>query len=128
MNFITRIMLCFIFILLAGCAHYDAFMKRSHEQAGCKASCQHRLMLCTKTCHNSCAECCLVANQRAASDYSHYIERKNIQGENGVRRLNSYRDLLQCRKTTCECPTDYRICIQSCSGKIPKRLQVAPAC
>ena len=69
-----------------------------------------------------------MANQRAAREYSHYKNQQKIQGIGIVRQVNSYRDLLQCRKTTCECPTDYQTCIQTCTGKIPKRLQVAPSC
>jgi len=128
MNYFARIMFCCIINLLTGCASYDGFIKHSHERAACKSTCQQRLMVCNKICDNSCPNCCLSANQRAAREYSHYKHQQSIQGNSIVRRLNSYRDPLQCRKTTCECPTDYRTCIQTCAGKIPKRLQVAPDC
>lgn len=121
MNFFVRIVCCcFVIISLTSCV--------SSEQTACKIVCQQRLQVCTQSCHNNCPECCLVANQRAARDYRHYQHQQNIQGQNVVRRLNSYRDPLQCHKTTCECPTDYRICIQSCTGKMPKRLIEAPVC
>lgn len=128
MNFFARIMLCCIVVLFAGCASYESFIKHSHERATCKSTCQQRLMACNKTCDNSCPLCCLSANQRAARDYDHYKHQQTIQGVATVRQLKSYRDPLQCRKTTCACPTDYRTCIQTCTGKIPKRLQVAPYC
>lgn len=128
MSFFTRLMLCCMIALITSCASYERLMTHSHERAVCKASCQQRQMACNKTCENNCPNCCLIANQRAARDYQHYKKRQKIQGYGVVRQLNSYRDPLQCRKTTCECPTDYRTCIQTCTGKIPKRLQVAPSC
>lgn len=128
MNYFSRIMLCSIVVLLTGCASYAGFIKHSHERAACKTTCQQRLMLCNQSCNNSCPGCCLSANQRAAREYNHYKHQQIIQGKSMVRQVNSYRDPLQCRKTTCECPTDYRTCIQTCAGKIPKRLQVAPGC
>jgi len=128
MNYFARTMLCCIAILLSGCASYESYIKHSGERAACHSTCQQRLMVCNKTCVNSCPACCLSANQRAAREYSHYKKQQSIQGNGIIRQLDSYRDPLQCRKTTCECPTDYRTCIQTCTGKFPKRLQVAPSC
>jgi hypothetical protein len=124
MTFIVRGLFCFMFFLLSGCGavnHYQA-------QLTCKATCQERFIACNKTCDNSCSGCCQASNQRTAREYDHYLKQQAIQGKAVVRELNSYRDPLQCRKTTCECPTDYRTCIQTCSGKVPKKLQMAPAC
>lgn len=128
MNVLVRIMLCCFAIQVAGCAHYKSYVKSSHEQYMCKVTCKQGLVTCMNVCHDNCPQCCLSAKQRTARDYNHYVEQKIIQGEPIVRRLNSYRDPLQCRKTSCDCPTDYRVCIQTCTGTIPKRLQVAPTC
>lgn len=124
MNFFVRIICCCMTILLSGCG----LINHSPEQMACKTSCQQRLMACNKTCNNSCSKCCLSSTQRAVRGYQYYKYQQDIQGLPVIRQLNSYRDPLQCRKTTCECPTDYRTCIQTCAGKIPKRLQVAPVC
>ncbi len=124
MNILSRIVLCCV-IFITGCTGY---MKQAHERAVCKQSCQIRLLQCNKACINNCPHCCLSANQRTARSYQHYLHQQDVQGIQDMRELNSYRDPLQCRKTNCDCPTDYRTCIQTCTGKIPKRLQKAPVC
>ena len=128
MNFFTRMLFCSFFFLLSGCASYNSYVQHAREQAVCKRDCQARLMACNKVCDDSCPGCCRSALQRTERDYNHYVNEQTIKGCGIVRELNSYRDPLQCRKTTCECPTDYRTCLQACKHKIPKRLQVAPSC
>ncbi len=113
-----------VMCLLVGCmsnADFDAMRV-------CKASCQQRLNVCNNACFNSCARCSARANSGAALRYNEYKQEQCLQGKEVVRELKSYRDPLQCRKTTCECSVDYRACAQSCSGKIPKRLEKSPAC
>ncbi|MFC3907712.1 acyltransferase [Legionella dresdenensis] len=94
----------------------------------CQASCQKKAEACHKTCRNSCALCTIHANRKAAVNYSEYVHERTVKGEVIARQLQSYRDPLQCRKTTCSCPADYQVCMQSCGGVVHKSLMVAPVC
>lgn len=128
MPILARILFCCVVTVLVGCASYDSSVKRLNERIACKTTCYQRLDECNKTCHNSCRQCTEWNNFITAKRYQHYKDQQCIKGEIIMRDLNSYRDPLQCCKTTCECPTDFRVCVKSCSGKIPKRLQAVPAC
>ena len=121
-----RMLACSVagFSLLVGCMSNANFNAR----VACKASCQERFNACNAVCQNGCKQCAARADNEAAWHYHEYKQEQCVQGREVVRELKSYRDPLQCRKTTCECPTDYRACAAACSGKIPKRLVKAPAC
>ena len=112
------------FILLPGCVSH----KDKHEAAQCKYTCQQKLNSCQKVCQNNTIHCITLANDHALKSYHSYKKQQCVQGKPVVRELQSYRDPLQCRKTTCDCNTDYRVCTQACTGLIHKRLQVAPTC
>jgi hypothetical protein len=45
-----------------------------------------------------------------------------------MRGLKSYHDPLQCRKVTCNCPSDFITCNQGCTGVIQKKLRSVPYC
>ena len=128
MKTILRVMFSCLVMLLTSCVSYNAYITHINKRIACNRACQQRLTVCNKQCDNSCFNCCLIANQRAARDYERYKDQQRIQGSVIIRQLNAYRDPLQCRKTTCECVTDYRTCRQTCTGKNPKQLQVAPDC
>lgn len=124
----NRLIIYFAIILLCSCASYHTLLKPSQEQKTCKLSCQARMKQCSQRCHDNCPNCCVGANQRAIRHYDLYKHQQTVQGKIVALELKSYRDPLQCRKITCDCPADYRVCIQSCTGKIRKRLQVVPPC
>lgn len=128
MSILVRILLCSMIALIVSCTSYENSVKHYNERVACKTMCYQHLDACTKTCNNSCKQCTAWSKFVAAKRYQNYTHQQSIKGEIVVRDLNSYRDPLQCGKTTCECPTDFRVCVKSCSGKIPKRLQAAPAC
>lgn len=96
--------------------------------AACKKSCQESYHQCRKVCHNSCRNCAAYEQQVTAKHYRNYTHEQCVEGGFVIRQLNSYRDPLKCRKTTCDCEADYQICSQACSGIIHKYLQVAPTC
>lgn len=124
----TRIVLCAAMIVLAACATRPISLQSAQEQAACKKNCIERLKVCSQVCDNSCQKCSLAANCSAARNYSRYKHEQYVQGGIIARELKSYRDPLQCRKTTCNCTADFNVCTQSCTGLIHKRLQVGPAC
>lgn len=120
MNTGMRVILLCLFLLPAACVHYIS--------PSCRAVCDQRVDTCHLTCRNSCPQCNAFANQRAAKYFTEFEREKIIEGKTVTRELKSYRDPLQCRKTTCNCQADYQICMQGCGGVIYKSLQVAPVC
>lgn len=128
MHHLFKLIMCSILILITGCTSYNSYVQEKRQQAVCKEACHARMRVCTQTCYNSCQLCSARANFSAEMDYDKYKQQQRIQGEPVIRSLKSYRDSLQCRKTTCECTVDHNVCLQACTHKLPKRLQVAPVC
>ncbi len=129
MNVIMRLLMCCATLLIMmSCTvlHNKALKIASTNQ--CKSLCFERFDSCKKSCRDSCPNCSLSAYQRAAMNYTKYVHEQKVEGQIIARELNSYRDPLQCRKTTCNCLADYEECKQSFEGIIHKRLQVGPAC
>ncbi|MDP1604035.1 MAG: acyltransferase [Legionella sp.] len=120
--------LAFFLLSLISCTahHTTGQVKAVFPQ--CKASCDARANQCYKTCRNSCTQCAAYAEQSIAESYLYYQHEQYVKGGIIARELKSYRDPLQCRKTTCNCPADYNVCMQSCGGVVRKRLQVTPVC
>lgn len=125
---LPKLMCWAIAILLSACASQQASVKRANELLLCKKNCQQHLIACSQICHNNCQECSQSAHCKAAHNYYRYRHQQYVQGGILARELNSYRDPLQCRKITCDCAADYKVCTQSCEGLIRKRLQAAPIC
>ena len=100
----------------------------SIHQAECKVSCKERLVQCSQVCSDSCKRCAISANAGAARNFLRYKHQQEVQGTIVALRLQSYRDPLQCRKSSCDCRADYQVCTQNCKGLIHKRLQVVPPC
>lgn len=121
---LTQFTLIILFALIQGCASH----KDMHEAAICKYTCREKFKLCQKACQNNIPRCIACENKQALRSYLHYKKQQCVQGKPVIRELQSYRDPLQCRKTTCDCNTDYRVCAQACTGLIHKRLQVPPTC
>lgn len=119
-----RIIFCLMVALLAGCIQSTV----TPQQLACLQTCENQLADCMKVCQNSCANCGVSATKSAANDFKQFKHQQCVQGAMVARELQSYRDPLQCRKTTCNCQADHKICLQSCTGIIHKRLQVPPTC
>lgn len=124
----ARIILCFAVMTLVACASQKISVQHAREVRACINHCQQELKNCHQVCHNNCRECSITANCSAVRNYNRYSHEQVIQGGLIARQLKSYRDPLQCRKTTCDCSADYDVCKQSCEGLIHKRLQAGPAC
>lgn len=127
-NFIARAVLCCSFLLITSCMFQNYPARGDRNFMVCKASCDKRLNACTKLCRNNCPQCLAAASQSTARTYAHYVHEQYVKGGFIALQLNSFRDPLQCRKTTCNCRADYQICMQSCGGVISKRLQHVPLC
>ena len=125
---ISGVMLFLVVIALSSCITQRASVQGVPGYAACKMSCQERFERCRQVCDKSCQKCSETAHCSAARHYNRMVHEQVIQGGIVSRELNSYRDPLQCRKTTCNCQADYTVCKAGCTGIIRKRLQVGPAC
>lgn len=127
----TKSLMCFLFsllLLLTSCTPKLPPGQTTQEVASCKQICKQRAMVCQKTCRNNCVQCSAYATSQMSLRYRQYVHEQRIQGQNVVRQLKSYRNPLQCAKTTCNCVSDYQVCMQSCSGFVHKQLLVPPVC
>lgn len=128
-----RFVLCVCILLSVSCAKLNQASsvvdkKISTQTNSCYTQCLKRFESCSTTCKNSCKHCMKTSNEEASARYAQYLHEQVIQGGVVARTLQSYRDQLQCCKTTCDCQTDYLVCKQSCSNVYPKKLLVAPKC
>ncbi|TAL65145.1 MAG: acyltransferase [Legionella sp.] len=122
MNLLIRLLICFMALSLSGCNTLSISNKP------CAQMCVQKLNHCKSSCVNNCPACSSASRYKTATNYSKYVHQQRIQGQIIARELNSYRDPLQCRKTTCNCSADFSTCIQACTGVIKKRLQAVPYC
>jgi hypothetical protein len=107
-------------------SHEDA--KRACAKRACIQQCEVKKKACQKVCSTSCKQCEAEANTSMTKRYKTYVHEQCVQGERVALQLQSFRDPLQCRKTSCDCPADYRACVGACRGNIRKSLQVTPFC
>lgn len=114
-------------IFLVGCS---TTQQAQHAQAvrSCEQQCHQRLKQCQQICDENCLACEIEAKQSAKKSYAQYQRERCIEGKTFILRLQSYHDPLQCRKMSCDCHADHRVCVESCRGKIHKRIQVEKTC
>lgn len=115
-------------IVLALMALSGCHIGKSTELASCIQSCKAKSEICETKCKNNCTNCSYCSDKEAAHSFLRYKHQQCVKGSKIARDLQSYRDPLKCRKTTCNCSADLNVCIQSCKGVIHKRLQVPPTC
>lgn len=102
--------------------------KRAQDERACINQCALKKQACAEHCQYSCKNCEKYEHNNMTKRYKKYIHEQNVQGKRVALQLQSFRDPLQCRKISCDCPADYRVCVGQCKGKIRKRLQVKPFC
>lgn len=113
---------------LMACSKQHAEVKAKSSIRSCQVLCLKQKRACMKACENSCRQCTLPADVTAGKRYARFIQQQTVQGALIARDLNSYRDPLQCLKTTCNCRADYYQCAEACTGTIHKRLQSPLSC
>lgn len=128
MQLLFRLFACILLLSCISCSTYQSIREHAAEIKSCKLSCIERLKTCANTCRNNCNNCTSLDNAAAAVHFNQYKRQQILQGQIVALELQSYKDPLQCRKTTCNCREDYGVCIQSCNGQIRKRLQVVAPC
>ena len=115
-----------LFMLSCASTHEDAV--DAQAKRACERTCEQEKNVCLRTCDDSCKACQVRENEKMARLYKTYIHEQCAQGKRVALQLQSFRDPLQCRKSSCDCPADYRVCMSACAGPIYKRLQVTPVC
>lgn len=114
-----------LLLLLTSCSSY---VQHARALKACKWQCTVTKQRCNQSCKNNCQNCTALANAETAVHFNQYKRQQNIQGSIVALELQSFRDPLQCRKPTCDCTADFSVCLQSCQGKIRKRLKVVKPC
>ena len=128
MNSLLRVLCCVVLLYLSGCATQDKTITNGQTLKQCQTICIQHLEACKQNCTNNCRNCSIKSSYTSAVNFTKYVQEKQVQGGIITRGLNSYRDPLQCRKVTCNCPSDFITCKQSCTGVIQKRLRSVPYC
>ena len=82
----------------------------------CLQECAKTFTLCQTECTNTCDECKKENIIAAAHGYCQFIRELKVQNGLITRQLQSYRDPLKCRQTTCDCVADRAICQNACSN------------
>ena len=117
------LMLTCLCIGLMACTKQHNGWRATSSLRQCQAQCIKQNSACLKVCDNSCSHCMVPAYATAERHYAQFIHQQMLQGGLVARDLKSYRDPLQCLKTTCNCHADNEQCAQACTGIIHKRLQ-----
>jgi hypothetical protein len=120
---------CWLALLfLSACSSSHHQYVESQERRSCIAHCEVLMKQCQGHCQDHCKQCEAEAVGQTQKDYKRYLKERCVQGKSFIRRLQSYHDPLECRKTTCDCPADFRVCVESCRGSIHKQIQVEKSC
>lgn len=126
MNIIMRFLGYGLLLVLAGCKTYQGFSLNNQVLLACQKACWASQKICQTQCQNNIDNCESAASQNTKKMFCRYKHEQYIQGNIVARELKSYRDPLQCRKITCDCWADYRVCRAACTPIIHKRLQTLP--
>lgn len=128
MKALIRLFGCIMMLGLVACTLMKHPLSKTQNVAQCKQACYERFKSCSKVCEASCPKCLKGSCLTAAKNYRNYVHEKIIQGDIIAREMKSYRDPLQCLKTTCNCTSDAYTCVEGCTGVIQKRLQPQTNC
>ncbi|KTD16165.1 acyltransferase [Legionella jordanis] len=109
-------------VCLSSCTFFMSAAEKNRI-ATCQITCEQKARACKATCRNNCQGCCASSTKTTLKNYRRYRHEVCVKGDFLTLQLNSFRDPLQCRKTTCDCRADYQVCVQACSGMVYKSLQ-----
>jgi hypothetical protein len=123
-----KFFLCTAIILLCSCTSRHQHDVSDQAVRSCTSVCQQQLSHCKEVCEKDCKTCDGQSKQETRQHYKRYEHERCIEGKTLIRRLQSYHDPLQCRKMSCDCMADFRVCAQACRGQIQKQIQVEKSC
>ncbi len=126
--FVCRVWLFSVLLLLglSGCTKQQD--EEAQTKRACVARCEIQMKHCQKICTDNCQQCEKEAVNRTRENHERYLRERCIEGKSFILRLQSYHDPLECRKMTCNCSADLRVCVESCRGRIHKQIQVEKSC
>lgn len=122
------IIVAFALLFMLSCRTNPKDVTEAQEKRACEQICLKNEQACLRTCDDSCKACQVREHENMARRYKTYVHEQYVQGKRVALQLQSFRDPLQCRKSSCDCPADYRVCMSACAGPVYKRLQVTPVC
>lgn len=128
MKIFLQLIICLLLISTSSCSYYTQYVKKEQQLKSCHLTCLAQKDYCNKTCKNNCQECTGLAKLQASQRFKDYKKRLTVQKKVVALELQSFQDPLQCRKVTCSCQDDYRVCAQACKGKIYKNLKAKAVC
>ncbi|OGV35916.1 MAG: hypothetical protein A3E88_08195 [Legionellales bacterium RIFCSPHIGHO2_12_FULL_35_11] len=111
-----QVLIYLLVAFLTSCSYYQHYVGNEKTLKGCHLACYAVNDKCNETCINTCKNCNAQSFVQAAKRFKLYKHQRCVQGEIVDLELQSFRDPLQCRKTTCSCKDDLRVCMQSCRG------------
>lgn len=112
----------FVLLFLTSCSNYSQYLNNERQLKICHLQCNAGLDKCKTSCRNNLQECEVLSSMQAGLRFKKYKMRQINQGIIVNEELQSFKDPLQCRKVTCSCLEDFRVCKQACRGKIYKYL------
>lgn len=115
-------------VCLSSCTWQHKQDEEAQERRICIAQCEVQMKHCQKACKDNCQQCEKKAVRRTRENHERYLRERCIEGKSFILRLQSYHDPLECRKMTCNCAADLRVCVESCRGRIHKQIQVEKSC
>lgn len=129
MNYIMRLLLCIAVVVLTSCIPINAEQPvQKSKMRACFTACEQKKQACQTACTMGCNECKTLRSNQAVRRYQQFVHEQAVQGGEITRTLQSFRDPLQCRNAPCDCPADYNLCKQACTGIIVKQLKPTSTC
>ncbi len=112
-----RIITILLVLLLISCVS----LENQRTMRVCKDICQQQSLKCQKLCNNDARHCQAFVMGNARKSYAKYVHQQRLQANDIALELQSFRDPLQCKKITCDCLADARMCVKFCNVHIEDR-------
>lgn len=118
-----RLLLSIAILMLSSCSYYYQHQEQVVRGKACYRHCEQQNDQCTQICDDNQNVCRAKNDAMTAARFVRYQHQQAVKGQIMIAELPAFRDPLACRKTTCDCEQDKRMCKQACRGTIYKRLQ-----
>ena len=113
----NRIISTLLFLLLISCVS----LENQRYIRACKDICQQQSLKCQNLCNNDARHCQAIVMDKTLESYSKYVHQQRVQANDIALELQSFRNPLQCKKITCDCLADLRMCVKFCNVHIKDR-------
>ena len=96
-------------------------LSEQREMRACKDTCQYNSQNCHKLCSDDARNCQANVMANTKASYARYVCQQKVQANDIALELQSFRDPLQCKKITCDCLADARLCAKACNVHLKDR-------